>query len=178
MTEQLKDLIQIYTGEGKGKTTAAVGLAVRAVGHGLRVCYIYFHKDPDKWGYSEHGILKKIGVEVFGFADEHPLCDKKADSSKIRQCCLKGIGFIKELYLLNKYDLLILDEINISLRDGFLKIGEVIPLLTAKPAGLELVLTGRGADSELIKLADLVSNIQKIKHPYDKGVKRRKGIEY
>jgi cob(I)alamin adenosyltransferase len=173
-----KGLIQIYTGDGKGKTTAAVGLAVRAAGQGLRVCYVYFHKDPDKWGYTEHGILKKIGVDVFGFAGKHSLCDEKADIKEIRGGCLKGLDFIKELYRQNKYDLLILDEINISLRDGFLKIEEVIPLLTAKPAGLELVLTGRSALPELIKLADLVSNIQKIKHPYDKGVKLRKGIEY
>lgn len=173
-----KGMIQIYTGDGKGKTTVAVGLAVRAAEHGLRVCYVYFHKDSEKWGYSEHSILKKIKIDVFGFAGKHPFCDKKANSTEIRQGCLKGIDFIKELYLQNKYELLILDEINISLRDGFLKTEEVVPLLTAKPVGLELVLTGMGASSELIKLADLVSNIQKIKHPYDNGIKRRKGIEY
>lgn len=173
-----KGLIQIYTGDGKGKTTAAVGLAVRAAGHGLKVCYIYFHKDPQKWGYSEQGILKNIGIDVFGFAGRHPLCDKNADAAGIRRECLKGIDFIKKLYLQKQYDLLILDEMNISLRDGFLKTEEVMPLLAAKPAGLELVLTGRGAPPELIKLADLVSNIQKVKHPYDNGIKRREGIEY
>lgn len=178
MTTKAKGLIQIYTGDGKGKTTAAVGLAVRAVGHGLKVCYVYFHKDPDKWGYSEHGILKTIGIDVFGFAGKHPFCDKKTNFTEIRERCLKGVNFIKELYLQNKYDLLILEEINISLRDGFLKTEEVIPLLTAKPACLELILTGRGAARELIELADLVSNVQKIKHPYDRGVKARKGIEY
>jgi cob(I)alamin adenosyltransferase len=88
------------------------------------------------------------------------------------------VDFVKELYLQNKYELLILDEINISLRDGFLKMEDVEPLLIEKPAGLEIVLTGKGAPPELIELADLVSNIQKIKHPYDNGVKRRKGIGY
>lgn len=168
----------MYTGDGKGKTTAAVGVAIRAIAHNLRVCYVYFHKDPDRWGSSEHGILKKNGIDVFGFAGKSPLFNKNADFGEIRERCLKGMDFIKELYRQNKYDLLILDEINISLRDGFLKTEEIMPLLTTKPAGLELVLTGRGATPELMELADLVSNIKKIKHPYDKGVKARKGIEY
>lgn len=178
MTESRKGLIQIYTGDGKGKTTAAVGLAVRMVGHGFKVCYLYFHKDPYKWGYSEHAVLKRIGVDVFGFAGKHPFCDKKANYDEIRQSCLRGIDFVRNLYLQNKYRLLILDEINISLRDGFLKMEEVAPLLMGKPVDLEIVLTGRGAPVELIELADLVSNIQKIRHPYEKGVRRRKGIEY
>lgn len=173
-----KGLVQIYTGDGKGKTTAAVGLAVRARGHGLRVCYIYFHKDPEKWGYSEHAVLKKIGIDVIGFARKHPCCDRKTNIEYIRKDCLKGLDFVKEVYRQKKYDLLILDEINISLRDGFLKTDEIMPILTEKPANLELVLTGRGASQKLIKLADLVSRIQKIKHPYDRGVKRREGIEY
>lgn len=173
-----KGLVQIYTGNGKGKTTAAIGLAIRARGHGLKVCYIYFHKDPEKWGYSEHTVLKKINIDVFGFAGKHPLCDKKAHIGKIREECLKGLDFIKAIYRKKKYDLLILDEINISLRDKFLKIEEVMALLKAKPFDLEVVLTGRGAPKRLIDMADLVSRIQKVKHPFEKGVKRREGIEY
>jgi len=173
-----KGLIQIYTGEGKGKTTAAVGLAIRACSHGLRVCYVYFHKDPEKWGYSEHVVLKKVGVDVFAFAKRHTSCDKKTELQAVRKDCLKGLDCIKKMYSQKKYDLLILDEINISLRDGFLKTEEVMPILTQKPAGLELVLTGRGAPQKFIKLADLVSRIRKIKHPYDRGIKRREGIEY
>lgn len=71
-------LIQIYTGDGKGKTTAAVGLACRGRSHNLKVCYIYLHKNPEKWEYGEHKILKKIGVDIFGFAKTHPFCNKKA----------------------------------------------------------------------------------------------------
>ncbi len=173
-----KGLIQVYTGDGKGKTTAAVGLAIRARGHGLRVCYISFHKDPKKWGYSEHTVLKKVGIDVFSFARKHPCCNEKTNIENMRRNCLKGLDFIKGIYRRKKYDLLILDEINISLRDGFLKTEEIIPLLKVRPAGLEVVLTGRGAPRKLIKLADLVSRIQKIKHPYERGVKRREGIEY
>lgn len=173
-----KGLIQVYTGDGKGKTTAAIGLAIRACSHDLRVCYVYFHKDLAKWGYSEHLVLKKVGVDVFAFAKQHSFCDKKATREDIRKDCLRGLDFIKKMYSQEKYDLLILDEINISIRDRFLKTEEVLPILTEKPASLELVLTGRGAPQKFIELADLVSRIQKIKHPYDKGVERREGIEY
>ncbi|MBU0693907.1 MAG: cob(I)yrinic acid a,c-diamide adenosyltransferase [Candidatus Omnitrophica bacterium] len=173
-----KGLIQIYTGDGKGKTTAAVGLAVRARGHGLRVCYVYFYKDPEKWGYSEHIVLKKVGVDVFAFAKSHPSCSKKTNLEDVRKDCLKGLDFIKKMYGQEEYDLLILDEINISVRDGFLKEEEILGILDSKPKSLELILTGRGATKKIIKKADLVSEIKKVKHPFDSGVKRRKGIEY
>lgn len=171
-------LIQIYSGDGKGKTTAVVGLAVRAIGHNLRVGYIYFHKDPKRWGYGEIKILKKLGVDVFGFAKKHPNFHKGLDSYEVRKECLNALGFIKKIYDGNKYDMLILDEIVISLRDGFLKEEEIMEILNAKPKHLELVLTGRGATEEIVKKADLVSQIKKIKHPYDLKERRRKGIEY
>jgi len=173
-----KGLIQVYTGNGKGKTTAAIGLAIRAIGHKLRVGYIYFHKDPEKWGYGEHKVLAKLGVEIFGFAKKHPYFYKDVTSEEIRKECLLGLEFIKKLYSENKYDLLILDEINICMRDGFLKEEEVLDILKAKPEGLELVLTGRGAPCVIIESADLISEINAIKHPYDFGIQRRRGIEY
>lgn len=169
-----KGLIQVYTGEGKGKTTAALGLACRARGHNLRVCYIYFHKDPGKWEYGEHRILKKLGIETIGFAKKHPHFYKKMDPNEVRRECLEGLEFIKKVYQENKYDIFILDEINISLRDGFLKEEEILDILKTKPENLELILTGRGATQKIIEQADLVSEITKIKHPYDLGVKRGK----
>lgn len=173
-----KGLTHIYTGDGKGKTTAALGLAVRARGHDLRVAYIYFHKDPGKWGYGEHKVLKDIGVDIYGFAKKHPHFCKKPDKDKIRKECLKGLEFIKSVYRKKKYDMLILDEINISLRDGFLRRGELLNIIKTKPRGLELVLTGRGAAKDIIKNADLVSRIEKVKHPYDSGIQGRAGIEF
>lgn len=173
-----KGLIHIYTGDGKGKTTAALGLAIRARGHGLKVAYIYFHKDPKRWGYGEHKILEKIGVDTFGFAKRHPHFYKKLNPDKIRKECLKGLKFIKSLYDMKKYNMIILDEINISLRDGFLKKEELLNIMKTKPQSLELVLTGRGAKKEMIGCADLVSKIEKIKHPHDRGIRRRIGIEY
>ncbi len=173
-----KGLIQVYTGDGKGKTTAAVGLACRARSYNLKICYIYFHKNPRKQGYGELKSLKKLGVDVYGFAKRHPDCYKKTDSSQIRKECLKALEFIRKIYKMNKYGVLILDEINISLRDGFLKENELLDILNSKPKDLELVLTGRGATGKIIQKADLVSRIKKIKHPYELGIRSRRGIEY
>ena len=173
-----RGLIQVYTGDGKGKTTAALGLACRARGHNFKVCYISFQKDPERWGCGEHRMLKKLGVDVFGFAKKHPHFYKNIDPEDIRRECLKGINFIEKIYRQKNCDLLILDEINISVHDGFLKENEVLSLMERKPKGLELVLTGRNATKKIMEKADLVSEVVKIKHPYDSGVKGRKGIEY
>ncbi|MFH0796514.1 MAG: cob(I)yrinic acid a,c-diamide adenosyltransferase [Candidatus Omnitrophota bacterium] len=171
-------LIQVYTGDGKGKTTAAVGLAVRAVGQGLKVCYLSFFKEPAKWGYGEHRVLKKLGVATFGFADKHPHFYRKVSKEEVRRECMKAMEFIRKIYREKKYDILILDEVLVSLRDGFLEEKEVLDILDLKPKDLELVLTGRGATKKIVKKADLVSEIKKVKHPYDSGIKGRKGIEY
>ena len=170
-------MIEVYTGDGKGKTSAVIGLVCRARGHNLKVCYIYFHKNPDKWGYGEFKILKKIGVDVFGFAEEHPHFEK-VEKEKLREECLKGIEFIKKIYKEKNYDIVVCDEILISLRDGFLKEEEIIEIMEEKPENVELILTGRTITEKIIEKADLVSEIKKIKHPYDKGIKARKGIEY
>lgn len=173
-----KGLIQVYTGDGKGKTTAAVGLACRAVARGLRVCFVHFHKSPDRWGPGEHKILRSLGVKVSGFAGQHPLLHRSVDVEGLRRECLKGLAFVRKLYQEDKYDLLILDELNISLRDGFLKEEEILDILNSKPEGLELVLTGRGVSKRIIRKADLVSEIMNIKHPYNKKTAARRGIEY
>ena len=173
-----RGLIHIYTGDGKGKTTAALGQAIRALGHGFRVCLIYFHKNPEKFRSGELEILRGLGVDIYGFAECHPYFDKDVTFDQIRAGCLEGIAFVAKIFAENNYDLLILDEISISLRDGFLKEGEVMALLEKKPSKLELILTGRGAPKKLLEKADLITEMKKIKHPYDKGIKGRRGIEY
>ncbi|PIP16034.1 MAG: hypothetical protein COX46_04500 [bacterium (Candidatus Ratteibacteria) CG23_combo_of_CG06-09_8_20_14_all_48_7] len=173
-----RGLIQVYTGDGKGKTTAAVGLAVRAVGQGFKVCYLSFYKEPDKWGYGEHRVLKNLGVATFGFAGKHPHFYKNVSKDEVRRECLKAVEFIRKIYQEKKYDILILDEVLISLRDGFLKEKEVMDMLDLKPEGLELVLTGRGATKRIMERAHLVSQIKKVKHPHDSGIQARKGIDY
>jgi len=189
-----KGLIQVYTGNGKGKTTAAIGQAVRARGSGLKVCYISFFKDPKRWGYAEFKMLKKLGIAVFHFALKCRCFNKKITDAEIRNECMKGIRFFKDLcrgriypthgldksspYKRKAYDLVVIDEILIGVRDGFIKEKELIGLFEKKPSNMEIVLTGRSASAKIIKRADLVTEMKKIKHPFDNRIKGRKGIEY
>ena len=173
-----KGLIQVYTGDGKGKSTAAIGQAVRAAGHGFKVGFVSFFKDPVVFGYGEFESLQKLGIRTSLFARRHPHFYKKINLDEVREECLNGMQFIKELFQDQSWDMLVLDEINIAVRDGFLKEEEVLSLLEAKPEKLELVLTGRGATERIIKRADLVSEIKEIKHPYEQGIGSREGIEF
>ncbi len=171
-------LIHIYTGDGKGKTTTSVGLAVRALGHNLKVCYAYFHKKPEKYGYNEINQLEKLGAQIYGFAKGHPFFDKDLKPEYFEQKCQEGIKTIEDEVFKTNYDLLIMDEILISVRDGFLAEKTLIDFIKKKPVNLELVLTGRGATEKVLELADYVSNVTKIKHPFDKNVQSREGVEY
>ncbi|NCN64775.1 MAG: cob(I)yrinic acid a,c-diamide adenosyltransferase [Candidatus Altiarchaeum hamiconexum] len=182
-----KGLIHIYTGDGKGKTTAAIGLAIRAKAHNLNVCWISFHKDIEKPPYSEgdYKILKETGINMYNFVKyceiESPYKDKKELFEHAGSECINAVNFIKEKMDSENYDVLVLDEILISLREGYLSDNEIIDLLNSKPETTELILTGRCSEEKLkkiIEVADYVSKIEKIKHPYNIGVERRKGIEY
>jgi len=167
-------MIQVYTGKGKGKTTAALGLALRAVGAGKRVYIGQFIKGRD---YSELKALKKfknIKVEQFGsgcFIIKKP---------KLKDILLakNGLKRVEEIIKSKIYSVVILDEINIALALGLLNLDEVISLIKKTPRNLELVLTGRYAHPEILKIADLVSEIKEVKHYFNKGIKARRGIEF
>lgn len=169
-------LIHIYTGDGKGKTTACVGLATRAVGSGHKVLYCSFHKKPEKYGYTEMESLRKLGVEVLNFAKGHPHLDKSIDGETLKVEVFEALKVIESKW--DNVDVLIMDEIIISVRDGYLQEDVLIDFIKRKPANTELVLTGRCATEKLMELADYVSFVQKIKHPYDKNIRSRKGIEF
>ncbi|MCD6093310.1 MAG: cob(I)yrinic acid a,c-diamide adenosyltransferase [Candidatus Omnitrophica bacterium] len=173
-----KGLIQVYTGDGKGKTTASIGLAIRAKGQGFRVCIIYFHKEPKRWKYGEYRVLKRLKIDTFGFAKKHPHFYKNVKKEEMRKECLKALEFIKKIFEKAKYDLLILDEILISFREEYLKEEEILEIMDLKPKNLELVLTGRSLTKNITDKADYVNEIRKIKHPFDKGITGRRGIEY
>jgi len=180
MAKKSQGLIHIYTGDGKGKTTAALGLALRALGVGKKVAIIQFMK---KGIYSEHKAIKKyklpIEIESFGIGYYKILGDKhtKAQHQKAAQKALKRA---KGLIESNRYDLIILDEINVAIGFGLIGVEEVISILNIDNKDLkpEIVLTGRRAHPKLIKIADLVTEAKKVKHYFDKDVKARKGIEY
>lgn len=170
-----KGLIQVYTGDGKGKTTAAIGLSIRAVSHNFNVCFITFFKPQDIFEQGQGKVLRSLGIDVYNLIPEKLHVFKKRDFEKGGKRCLELFSFIKKL--LKNYDLLILDEMNIVLREEYLKREEILNLLKKKPTALEIVFTGRAAPSWLIEKADLVSEIKKIKHPFDKGMKEREGID-
>lgn len=171
-------LIHVYTGDGKGKTTAAVGLAARALGNGLRVCYCSFHKRPEKYGYTEIESLRKLGATLLIFAKGHPHLDKSIDQEEIRREVPEAIAHLQNLLKNNAYDLLILDEVLISVRDHYLEETVLLNFIKTKPRHTELVLTGRGATEKVMELADYVTFCKKLKHPYDNGITSRSGIEY
>ncbi len=171
-------LIHIYTGDGKGKTTAAAGLGLRALGHGLKVCYAYFHKQPEKYGYTEIKNLEKLGAVIYGFAKGHPFCDRSIKAENLMMEAPEGLSFLKNLIQKELFDMLIMDEVIISVRDGYLPEEQLLEFIRNKPENLELVMTGREATLAMVEMADYVSHITKIKHPYDRKIFSREGIEY
>ncbi len=171
----MKGLIQIYTGNGKGKTTAALGLALRAAGRDKRILMVQFMK---KWDYGElHSIkrIPQITIKTFGTKDfVHKGKAKEIDYQEARKAFKEGT----EGVFSGKYDIVIFDELNVALDFDLLKADEVVNFLKDKPEGVEIIITGRNAPAELIELADLVTEMQEIKHPFQKGIEARIGIEY
>ena len=167
-------LIQVYTGNGKGKTTAALGLAIRAAGAGFNVYIGQFAKGRN---YSELAALKKlknIKVEQFG---RRCFIRVKPDKEDIKLAC-DGLRRVKKLILNGKHHIVILDEINIAIKFKLVSLREVISILKEAQSSMEIILTGRYACPQVLKIADLVSEIKEKKHYYTKGVKARKGIEF
>lgn len=167
-------MIQVYTGCGKGKTTAAFGLALRAAGAGFCVYICQFAKGCY---YSELSALKKIRnikIEQFGRSSFIRGRPKKKDM----ELASEGLRRAEEAILNKKFRLVVLDEINIALKLGLLSIKEVLRILKSAPVNKEIVLTGRYAPSQIVRVADLVSRIEEVKHYYRKGVRARKGIEF
>lgn len=171
-------LVHIYTGNGKGKTTAAVGLATRALGGGFRVLYCSFHKRPEKYKNSEYDTLRQLGAEVLHFAKGHPDLDKRIDPEVQSIEVGEALPYLSKRLREDPPHLLILDEIIISVRDQFLAEETLIEFIRNKPETTELVMTGRGATPALIEMADYVSEVVKVKHPFERNIRSRKGIEY
>jgi len=170
-----KGLIHVYTGTGKGKTTAAIGLGVRAAGDGLKVVMIQFMKGRR---YSELDALEQIpNFTVVQFGRDEFVSKEKPKQIDI-DLAQKGLAYAMEIIHKQSYDVVILDEINVALEFRLIRLQDVLQLLTEKPESVELVLTGRYASSEIMKQADVVSEILEIKHPYQKGVLSRKGIDW
>jgi cob(I)alamin adenosyltransferase len=170
----MKGYIQVYTGNGKGKTTAALGLAIRAAGAGLKVFIAQFIKMGE---YSEIKALKRfndlITVEQFGTGR---FIKGKPSASDI-EAARKGLEKIKAVFASNQYNVVIMEEANVAAKLGLLSVEDMLEIMIDKPKDVELVITGRGADSRIIEKADLVTEMKEVKHYFQKGVKARIGIE-
>ncbi len=170
----MRGYVHVYTGDGKGKTTAAIGLAVRAAGAGLKVYIAQFIKMGD---YSEIKALKRfsdlITIEQYGlgrFLDSEP---SQRDIAVAR----KGMEMVKNVMASGKVDLVILEEANVAVNFGLFPVQTLVKLIVEKPENIELVITGRGASPRVIKVADLVTEMKMVKHYYEKGIQARVGIE-
>lgn len=171
-----RGLIQVYTGNGKGKTTAALGLALRAVGRGLKVCMIQFIKGGG--AYGEHFAAEKLFplLTIHQTGRDGWIHRDRLDPEDIR-IARETLELARLAVTGGQYDLVILDEINGAAWFGLIETGAILELLAAKPATVELVLTGRGADERVLVAADLVTEMREVKHYYAAGVQARVGIE-
>ncbi len=167
-------LVHIYTGEGKGKTTAGMGLVVRALGRGLKVKIIQLFKRDT----GEQFFFKNKEVEYLQFKPLHPYF-KNYDEGELKNLKKEVGKFLEEaLKDIKDYDLILIDELGPGLNDRIINEELCLGIIENKPKNVELVLTGRNFPQSLIGKADYVSNIDKIKHPYDKGILARKGVEF
>ena len=177
----MKGLLMVHTGEGKGKTTAALGLALRAFGAGLKILILQFIKGGQNYGELDAiKILEKIPdfqgkIKIkqcgIGFTS-------KGDFSEHKKFAQETLNFAEKEILSGEWDLIILDEINYAVKFGLITEEEIFSLIKKRPPNLHLLLTGRDALSEIIEIADLVTEMKLIKHPFQKGIKAQQGIEF
>ena len=172
-------LVIVYTGNGKGKTTAALGLAIRAVGYEHKVCMLQFIKGS--WHYGEMDSSKKLepNFELIavgkGFVG---ILDDNSPREEHEKYAVEALRICREKIHSGKYNVVILDEVNYAINLGLIDVQEIIKLIKEKPSNLDLVLTGRDVKDEIVELADLVTEMKEIKHPFKSGIKAKKGIDF
>ena len=175
MTSARDGYVQIYTGDGKGKTTAALGLIVRALGQGLRPAVLQFMKSDPSWG--EIVTLKKLGVPVEQCGLDHWVFKGEASEEDLAAAAA-GLAKARALVDSGDYDLVVLDELITAVFFELVPVDDVLAMMAAKPSAVELVMTGRRAPEELVAAADLVTEMRPLKHYYDAGAAARPGIEF
>jgi len=171
-----RGLLIVHTGKGKGKSTAAFGMVFRAIGHGMKVGVIQFVKGA--WGTGERSILEKfpdlVTIKAMGEGFTWETQDKQRDIAAAR----RALEAARAMLVDPNFRMVILDEVNIALRYGYLSLEDVLAAVAARPAPTHAVLTGRGAPEGLIEAADLVTEMTLVKHPFRSGVKAQKGVEF
>jgi cob(I)alamin adenosyltransferase len=171
-----KGLVQVYTGDGKGKTSAAFGAALRAIGRGLKVYIIQFIKGG--FDYGELYVVNKLpNLKLAAFGRGRFVTDVSLQEEDVR-LAKEAFELARKVVRSGEYDVVVLDEINVALNLKLVGIEETLRLIRNKPKHVELILTGRYAPRQIIEAADLVTEMKEIKHPFRRGLKPRKGIEY
>ena len=170
-----KALVILYTGNGKGKTTAALGMLLRAWGRGMKVCMLSFIK-AETSNYGEERAAKKLGIELIPLGGGFTWLSKDLEKDKaLAQKCWE---LCKQKIASGEYDIVVLDEITYPITYGWLDVDEVIETLRSRPADLHVVLTGRDAHEKLIEFADLVTEMREVKHPFNAGTKAQPGVDF
>jgi|TARA_B100001142_G_scaffold204145_1_gene202545 cob(I)alamin adenosyltransferase len=174
-----KGLVIVYTGNGKGKTTAALGMALRAIGYDHKVCMLQFIKGS--WHYGEIDSSKKLepNFELIpvgkGFVG---ILDDNSPREEHEKYAAEAVKICREKIFSGKYDVVILDEVNYAINLDLIDVQDIIKIIKEKPFELDLVLTGRNVREEIVELADLVTEMKEIKHPFKSGIKAKKGIDF
>ena len=170
-----RGIVYVFTGDGEGKTTAALGLGLRALGHGKTVVVIQFMKGRKYVGeYRVQDIIKNYEVYQFG---KEQFVDLKHPDSEDRRLAQEGLNFARQT-IKKRHDVLILDEINVVMNVGLIKTSEVVDLIKVTPKNMVLILTGRDAPKAIIKAADVVSEVKKVKHMFDYGIFAKKAEQF
>lgn len=177
--EENKGLVVVYTGNGKGKTTAALGMCIRAAGYKKKIKILQFVKGSWKYGelkgielLKEFVEMEQVGEGFVGIVDDNK------EFSVHQEAARKGLAYAREIIHSGKFDIVILDELNVAIDLGLVPLEDALELIRSKPDMLHIVVTGRGAKQELIDLADLVTEMREIKHPYQKGILAQRAIDW
>lgn len=173
---QRRGLVLLHTGDGKGKSTAAFGQALRAAGQGLRVCIVQFIKGQFQTGEAKafQALAGNVEFHVKGSG----FTWQQKDKEEVTRVARQAFAFAREKIMSGRYDMVVLDELTYLVTYGMVDEAEVLDLISGRPPGLHLVITGRDASEKLVAAADLVSEVRMIKHPYSAGVQAQKGIEF
>jgi cob(I)alamin adenosyltransferase len=169
-------LVYVFTGDGKGKTSAALGIALRAAGHGLRTHITFFMKGEYPYGEQKTlGLLPNISVARFGSLEFVDPANVKPEEKEQARLALENARIAAQN---GQFDLVILDEVNVAAAWKLIGVGDVLRFIKEKPENVDVILTGRHADPQVIAIADLVTEMKEIKHPHQRGIPSRKGIDY
>ncbi len=177
MIEQASGLLMVLTGNGKGKTTSAIGQAIRAAGNGMKVCFIQFIKGGD-WKSGERQVMERLADLVEFRVMGRGFTWKSDDPEKDRALASEAWAFATDAITSGQYRMVVLDEFTYAFNYGMVDQDEVLEVLENRPPGVHIVITGRDAPPELVDIADLVTEMCEVKHPYKKRIKAQRGIEF